>query len=69
MNKVDVLITDKKGTLTQGKPSVENVFALDSKMEDSLLQKIASLNRYSEHPLAQAILKYANTNGVQPALE
>ncbi len=58
MNKVNVLITDKTGTLTEGKPSVEKVFALEG---DSaiLLQQIASLNQYSEHPLAQAVVNYA----------
>ncbi|NEW80100.1 MAG: heavy metal translocating P-type ATPase, partial [Gelidibacter sp.] len=58
MNKVNVLITDKTGTLTEGKPSVEKVFALEG---DSgiLLQQIASLNQYSEHPLAQAVVYYA----------
>jgi Cu2+-exporting ATPase len=59
MNKVDVIITDKTGTITQGRPSVEKVFALDSKTTDDLLQKVASLNHYSEHPLAQAIMQYA----------
>jgi cation transport ATPase len=51
MDKVDVLITDKTGTLTQGKPSVETVFSQRGNADD-LLQKIASLNQYSEHPLA-----------------
>jgi len=58
MNKVNVLITDKTGTLTEGKPSVEKVVALTGKKE-ALLQQIASLNQYSEHPLAEAVVKYA----------
>jgi Cu2+-exporting ATPase len=49
MNKVNVLITDKTGTITEGKPSVEKVFSTENKEED-LLQMIASLNQYSEHP-------------------
>jgi len=61
MNKVNVLITDKTGTLTEGKPSVENVFALEGDSKD-LLHQIASLNQYSEHPLAQAIVNYAKEN-------
>lgn len=61
MNKVNVLITDKTGTLTQGKPSVEKVVAMDEKNTD-LLQQIASLNQYSEHPLAQAVVNYAKQN-------
>ncbi len=59
MDKVDVLITDKTGTITEGKPSVEKVFALQGEESDTLLQQIASLNQYSEHPLAEAIVKYA----------
>jgi Cu2+-exporting ATPase len=60
MNKVNVLITDKTGTLTEGKPSVEKVVALEGTSEE-LLQQIASLNQYSEHPLAQAVVDYAKT--------
>ena len=61
MDKVNVLITDKTGTLTEGKPSVENVFALEGDSKD-LLHQIASLNQYSEHPLAQAIVNHAKEN-------
>ncbi len=63
MDKVDVLITDKTGTITEGKPSVERVFAQDNTNED-LLQMIASLNQYSEHPLAEAVVKYAKEKNV-----
>lgn len=63
MNKVDVLITDKTGTLTEGKPSVEKIFASDNN-ENEILQNIASLNQYSEHPLAQAIINYAKAKSV-----
>ena len=61
MNKVNVLITDKTGTLTEGKPSVEKVIALEGD-SDNLLMQIASLNQYSEHPLAQAVVNYAKAN-------
>lgn len=60
MNKVNVLITDKTGTITEGKPSVEQVFSSNDE-EKYLLQNIASLNQYSEHPLAQAVVHYAKT--------
>jgi Cu2+-exporting ATPase len=63
MNKVNVLITDKTGTITEGKPSVEKVFSLNND-EDSLLQSIASLNQYSEHPLAQAVVNFAKAKEV-----
>jgi len=65
MNKVNVLITDKTGTITEGKPSVEKVFALVNKESDDLVQLIASLNQYSEHPLAAAIVKYAKEKGAK----
>ncbi len=64
MDKVDVLITDKTGTITEGKPSVEKVYALKGEKSDVLLQQIASLNQYSEHPLAEAIVKYAKQESV-----
>lgn len=63
MNKVNVLITDKTGTITEGKPSVEKVFAVNNE-EENLLQNIASLNQYSEHPLAQAVVNYAKAKKV-----
>ncbi len=63
MNKVNVLITDKTGTLTEGKPSVEKMVTINYS-EDELLQKIASLNKYSEHPLAQAIVHFAEIKKV-----
>ena len=58
LNKIDTLIVDKTGTLTEGKPSVEKIFAVDGFTEVDLLQQITSLNKFSEHPLAAAIVKY-----------
>ncbi|WP_396171696.1 heavy metal translocating P-type ATPase [Flavobacterium sp.] len=63
MNKVNVLITDKTGTLTEGKPSVEQVYSVDNQ-DQNLLQIIASVNQYSEHPLAQAVVNYAQSKKV-----
>lgn len=63
MNKVNVLITDKTGTITEGKPSVEKLFAVNDD-ETNLLQNIASLNQYSEHPLAEAVVKYAKSKNI-----
>ncbi len=65
MNKIDVLITDKTGTVTEGKPSVEKVFSFGEKSENDLLKFIASLNQYSEHPLAQAMIKFAEKQSVE----
>lgn len=60
MNKIDTLIIDKTGTITEGKPSVEKIVATQGFNENSLLKQIGSLNKQSEHPLAAAIVKYAN---------
>ena len=64
MNKVNVLITDKTGTITEGKPSVEKIYALQNDQEESLLEYIASLNQQSEHPLADAVVKYAKKRNI-----
>ena len=64
LSKVDVLITDKTGTLTEGKPSVEKVVNLSGTEDLELLEYIASLNQYSEHPLATAMVSYAKEKKV-----
>ena len=64
MNKVDTLIVDKTGTITEGKPSVEKVIATASTDETALVQYITSLNQYSEHPLAEAIVNYGKSKNV-----
>lgn len=58
MNKVEVLIIDKTGTVTEGKPSVEKVISGSQYSEDELIQFVASVNNQSEHPLAEATVKY-----------
>ena len=67
MNKVDVLIVDKTGTLTEGKPSVEKVIAFGKHTEEEVLEKTAALNQYSEHPLAKASLRYAEEKNISPS--
>lgn len=65
MNKVDVLIVDKTGTITEGKPTVENVGVFNKDFTvDKVTQFIASLNNFSEHPLAEATVNYAKENKV-----
>jgi len=59
MDKVDVLITDKTGTITEGKPSLEIIHSFQNFSEDDLLILAASINAQSEHPLAEAIVKKA----------
>ena len=57
--KVDTLIIDKTGTLTEGKPTLSSVIPQPGIDESGLLQLVASLERSSEHPLAEAIVKGA----------
>lgn len=64
MDKVDILITDKTGTITEGKPSVEKIFSLNPDLKNELLQSIASLNQYSQHPLATAVVKYGKEKNI-----
>ena len=56
MEKINVLITDKTGTLTEGKPSLEYVFPAKNYTENQIINISASLNKNSEHPLSKAIL-------------
>ncbi|MBL4939499.1 MAG: heavy metal translocating P-type ATPase, partial [Lutibacter sp.] len=65
LNKVDILITDKTGTLTEGKPSVEKVVDASGNYSPNLVKFIASINQYSEHPLAEAIVKYGDEKGIK----
>ncbi|UOE39733.1 copper-translocating P-type ATPase [Chryseobacterium suipulveris] len=56
MHKVNVLITDKTGTLTEGKPSLEHIEAFGNFNKEEILKLAASLNQNSEHPLSKAVL-------------
>lgn len=59
MRKVNTLIVDKTGTLTEGKPAFDRVIAAQGQTETSVLQVAASIDQGSEHPLAQAIVTEA----------
>lgn len=63
--KIDTLIVDKTGTLTQGKPKLTDVVALKGQSEEDVLGLAASLERGSEHPLAEAIVDGANERKVK----
>ena len=67
MEKVDTLVVDKTGTLTEGKPRLVSVMAAEGIPETQMLALVAGLERGSEHPLAAAILAGAAERGVSPA--
>jgi len=66
-SKVDTLIVDKTGTLTEGKPRLTDAVALGGIGESRLLAAAASLERGSEHPLAEAIVAGAEERGIATA--
>ncbi|MBO9691512.1 heavy metal translocating P-type ATPase [Chryseobacterium sp.] len=63
MNKVNVLITDKTGTLTEGKPSVEYIETAAGE-QNQILKLAFSLNQNSEHPLSNAVIKRAKEKNI-----
>lgn len=64
--KVDALLLDKTGTLTLGRPAVLQVESLSDRSADEILQLAAVAEKYSEHPLAKAILAMAQNKGLNP---
>jgi P-type Cu+ transporter len=64
LEKVDTLVVDKTGTLTEGKPRLVTVQAEAGFNEDEILRLAASLERGSEHPLATAIVQGATARGI-----
>ena len=65
LRDVDVLVVDKTGTLTEGRPSLVAVRA-EGRSEEALLRLVAGLENSSEHPLAEAIVRGAEARGVAP---
>ena len=63
--RADVLLIDKTGTLTLGKPKVTDIISLNGLDERSLLSYAASADRYSEHPLADALRRAAHERDLQ----
>ncbi|MEZ5145660.1 MAG: copper-translocating P-type ATPase [Bacteroidales bacterium] len=59
MNKVDTLIIDKTGTITEGKPSLKSFKSFGELSDEEVLRLAASVDSYSEHPIAEAIFKGA----------
>ncbi|MEO8600478.1 MAG: copper-translocating P-type ATPase, partial [bacterium] len=67
MEKVDTLVIDKTGTLTEGKPKVQSIVAASGFDEPQVLHYAASLDALSEHPLAEAIVNHAKEQNQSPA--
>jgi P-type Cu+ transporter len=66
MEKVRVLVVDKTGTLTEGRPRLTTIVPADSITEEELLTVAAAVEQNSEHPLAAAIVNGAKERGVKP---
>jgi P-type Cu+ transporter len=64
LEKVDILVVDKTGTLTEGKPRLVSILPVANRTEDEILRLAASLERGSEHPLAAAIVAGARQRGI-----
>ncbi len=65
MEKVDTLVVDKTGTLTEGKPKLVTIKTLSTESEYDLVQLAASIERSSEHPLGSAIVSAAKDGGLE----
>ncbi len=65
MNKVNTLIIDKTGTITEGKPSLKSFVSFGNLTDKEVLQLAASIDAYSEHPIADAIVKGAKEKNIE----
>lgn len=63
--KVDTIVVDKTGTLTEGRPVFKTVISSEPFIEDDVLRMAASLDQLSEHPMASAIVDAANQQGIK----
>ena len=66
MEKVNTLVVDKTGTLTEGRPSLVSVIPVEGMGEERLLGLAAALEKGSEHPLGEAIVRVAGERGIEP---
>ena len=64
LERIDTIVIDKTGTLTEGKPKVVRIIAAEGVEENELLRLAAGVERSSEHPLGQAILNAASERGL-----
>ena len=63
-HKIDTIVLDKTGTLTEGKPRVTDIILANGMTEESLLQIVFTLEKSSEHPLAEAIVQVAESRNI-----
>ena len=68
LHKVNVLVVDKTGTITKGKPELVSIQNSSQKSDDELVSLLASLEKKSEHPIAHAVVSYANEKNISLAL-
>src|ERR687898_988621 len=66
VSRVDTIVLDKTGTLTEGESSLTDVHVLDGRSEEGLLRLVAPAEKNSEHPLAEAIVAGARERGIEP---
>ncbi len=64
-HKIDTIVLDKTGTITKGEPEVTDVIPFGRFTVDELLRIAASVERYSEHPLGEAIVRHAKVNQIE----
>ncbi len=62
-HKIQTIVLDKTGTLTEGKPVVRDIFSIN-KNDDELLKLVAAIERNSEHPLAEAVVNHAKQKNI-----
>lgn len=63
-SKIDTIVFDKTGTLTNGKPEVTDIIELELKDKNKIIALASALEKSSEHPLAEAIIKYSEQNNI-----
>ncbi len=65
IGKLKALAVDKTGTITEGKPRIQQVIPWNHKSEEEILRVAAAIDTHSQHPLAQAVVKYAEEKKIQ----
>ena len=67
LHKVNIIVTDKTGTITKGEPEVTDIFTVSEKLKsnNAALEILASLEKSSEHPIAKAILSKALSENIE----